>query len=126
MLKRLKPDFTHRDGRGSLVQLVRAGYTQFNVITSRAGAERGRHFHKRNGEAFYIISGKVRVDVSSHGQRESYQFGDGDFFSIEPLDLHSFSFIEDTVLASMYDLGVELEDGKKDIYDEAEYKAYTK
>ena len=38
-------------------------------------------------------------------------------FVIKPYIMHSFYFIQDTVLASMYDLGVELEDGKKDIYE---------
>ena len=32
--------------------------------------------------------------------------------------MHSFNFLEDTVLVSMYSYGVELEDGTKDIFSE--------
>ena len=37
-------------------------------------------------------------------------------FEIEPYTIHSFEFIEPTMLVSMYSMGVELADGKKDIY----------
>ena len=43
MIKILKPDFVFEDERGSLVQLVREGYKQINVVVSKAGYERGRH-----------------------------------------------------------------------------------
>ena len=49
---------------------------------------------------------------------ETSRFQTGDFFGIEPYDKHSFFFLEDTILVSMYSGGVELEDGGKDIYSE--------
>ena len=36
-------------------------------------------------------------------------------FAIRPLVSHDFFYITDTVLISMYDRGVELENGEKDI-----------
>lgn len=114
MVKKIEPDFRFSDSRGELVQLFRQGYKQVNVITSKKGVIRGGHYHKENQEAFYIISGKLEVTVE--GQR--FQFQTGDFFGIEPYDRHSFCFVEDTVLVSMYSSGVELENGGKDIYPE--------
>ena len=35
---------------------------------------------------------------------------------ITPFIKHRFNFLEDTLMVSMYDKGVELEDGGKDIY----------
>lgn len=35
LLKNIKPNFCFEDERGSLVQLVREGYKQFNVIFSK-------------------------------------------------------------------------------------------
>ena len=35
---------------------------------------------------------------------------------ITPFLKHIFIFLEDTIMVSMYDKGVELEDGGKDIY----------
>lgn len=112
MLKRLVCDFSHVDERGTLVQLVHNGWKQFNVITSKKGTVRGGHYHKLNREAFYIISGALEIQVN----QECAKFGPGDFFSIEPFDMHSFYFLEDTVLVSMYSQGVEMADGTKDIY----------
>ena len=112
MLKQIPCDFRFEDDRGLLVQLVHDGWRQINVITTRKGVTRGNHYHKCNAEAFYIISGVCRVTVGG----ESMTFRSGDFFRIDPLDMHSFDYLEDTTMVSMYSDGVELPDGTKDIY----------
>lgn len=114
MLKELEVDFSFSDERGTIVQLVREGYTQFNVITSKAGVFRGGHYHKENQEAFYIIKGSLELEVEG----TIHLFKDGDFFGIEPNDMHSFRFLADTTLVSMYSKGVENADGTKDIFTE--------
>ena len=114
MLKIIQTDFNFTDERGMLVQLIHKGYRQINVITSRKGVVRGGHYHKLNEEAFYVVSGLLEVDVNG----ETARFGAGDFFGIEAYDMHSFRFLEDTVLVSMYSGGVEMPDGTKDIYTE--------
>ena len=48
---------------------------------------------------------------------EEYIFYKGDMFKIPPYVLHSFYYEEDTWLVSMYDKGVELQNGEKDIYE---------
>lgn len=112
MLKKIEVDFEFKDDRGTLVQLIHKGYKQINVIKSNKGVVRGNHYHKINKEAFYIVYGSTEVIVNDI----KYFFSAGDFFEIEPFDMHSFDFLEDTVLVSMYSQGVELDDGKKDIY----------
>ena len=114
MLKTIKTDFNFYDDRGTITQLIHNGYSQINVITSRKGVVRGGHYHKRIEEAFYIVSGELTVTVNG----ETARFKSGDFFGIEAYDMHSFNFLEDTVLVSMYSRGVELEDGTKDIFSE--------
>ncbi len=114
MLKIIKKDFEFVDERGAIVQLIHDGYKQINAITSKKGVLRGGHYHKENAEAFYIISGALKLTVNGR----EYAFKGGDFFGIEPYDMHSFLFEEDTVLVSMYDKGVELADGSKDIFTE--------
>ena len=112
----LKPDFSHEDERGKLVQLVRKGYTQVNVLYSAAGVIRGEHYHKKNREAFYVVDGECEA-VLTRGERcETVVFSSGMFFGIEPYTVHAFRFLQDTVMVGMYDLGVENEDGTKDIY----------
>lgn len=116
----LKPDFIFEDERGKLVQLVREGYAQFNIITSAKGVTRGGHYHLKNHEAFYVVQGKISLEVlntKNPQKREIYIFEGGDMFEIPPLILHSFVFEESTILAGLYDKGVELADGTKDIFN---------
>ena len=57
LLENKTVDFSHVDDRGSLFQLVRAGYEQVNVLSTRAGVCRGGHYHKRAVECFFVVSG---------------------------------------------------------------------
>ena len=116
LIELLQPDFHFQDERGTLTQLVRTGFRQINVIESKSNALRGGHFHKLNREAFYIVHGSVVLTVSGENQEETYTFSDGDMFVVPPFVKHYFSFQVDTLLVSMYDQGVELPNGNKDIY----------
>ena len=112
----LQTDFCHEDERGSLVQLVHGGYKQINVIKSKGGMVRGGHYHKLNREAFYVVSGSCEVCFTRDGAEEKSVFSAGDFFEIGPYVGHTFNYLEDTVLVGLYDVGVEMPDGGKDIY----------
>lgn len=116
LMERLKPDFEFGDERGKLVQLVHEGYTQVNVITSKAGFQRGGHYHKVNTEAFFVVSGKFEVVLRKEQETERYTFSAGEMFMIPPYVAHDFIYLEDTTLVSMYDKGVEISETEKDIY----------
>ena len=118
LIRTINPDFCYNDDRGSLVQLVHEGYKQVNVITSKAGAQRGGHYHKDNDESFYVISGALRLDAYCDNESESREFYAGDFFGVGSNTSHSFTFLKDTILVSMYSHGVEHEDGTKDIFND--------
>lgn len=118
LTKILQIDFDFHDERGSITQLVHRGYNQFNVIFSNAGVKRGGHYHRLNNEAFYVIKGKLRFEAKYKNLNEVFEFGPGDFFGIGPNIIHSFDYLEDTILVSLYDKGVELEDNQKDIVTE--------
>ena len=120
MIKIIEPDFIFEDDRGSLVQLVHEGYSQINVVTSKAGVERGNHFHKINREGFYVVEGAFTLEASLNGQKETYEFRKGDMFIIEPYVMHRFIYLDDTTLVAFYDKGVELPNGSKDIISEAD------
>lgn len=113
----IKADFEFGDERGSLVQLVHGGWKQVNYITSVAGAFRGGHYHRKNREAFYIVSGGFELQLKDleSGEEQTCNIKKGDFFIIAPNVVHSFKYTEDTALISLYDNGVELPDGTKDI-----------
>ena len=120
MIKIIKPDFVFEDERGTLTQLIHEGYNQINVVTSKAGVERGNHYHALNREGFYVVDGSFLLEAILNGKSESDQFKKGDMFIIEPNVMHRFVYLEDTVLVAFYDKGVELPDGTKDIIAEAD------
>lgn len=120
MIEILRPDFQFEDERGTICQLVKAGWNQFNVVQTKAGARRGRmHYHRKNQEAFYIVKGKIDYQSQSveTGKCERRIFSAGDFWSVQPYVGHDFYFLEDTIHISMYDQGVELSDGTRDIVE---------
>ncbi|MBR5561936.1 MAG: cupin domain-containing protein [Clostridia bacterium] len=118
MITIIKPDFVFEDERGSLIQLVHEGYKQINVCTSKAGVERGRHFHRFSREGFYVIEGSFTVEAKLGDKKEFFDFKKGDMFVIERNVIHTFDYHEDSVLVAFYDNGVELSDGTKDIIAE--------
>ncbi|MFL1780516.1 Cupin domain-containing protein [Candidatus Hepatincolaceae symbiont of Richtersius coronifer] len=116
-IKFIRPDFTISDDRGALLQLVSRGWNQVNFINSNKDTTRGNHFHARNREAFFIISGKFDLILSGdQGFLQSFDMLPQDFFIIEPFIRHQFNFKENTNLISFYDKGVINEDGTMDIY----------
>lgn len=116
MYKTIEPNFIFQDKRGRLVQLVREGYRQVNIITTKGGVLRGGHFHKENREAFYVVSGSCEVTFTKDQQQEKHMFSAGDFFEIPPCVGHVFRYPMDCVMVGLYDKGVEKENGEKDIY----------
>lgn len=116
MIENIKTDFEYEDDRGTLIQLVHKGYSQINVITSKKGGFRGGHYHKLNTEAYYVIEGKCKVVAIKDDKEESQVFKKGDFFRIGPYITHNFCYLEDSILITMYSLGVELDNGKLDSY----------
>ena len=118
LIEFIKPDFEHIDERGSLIQLVHNGYKQVNYITSSTKCVRGNHYHKKNEEAFFIISGKIKLTLEKLDQPiiEVHELGANNFFIIKRNINHIFEFLEPTTLISMYSSGVEESDGSIDIF----------
>lgn len=114
----MKPDFEFKNENGVLLQLVHDGWKQFNVISSTANGVRGGHYHKYNEEGFYIISGRFHLKVWKDDVEETYEMKAGDMFLIKPYVFHTFEYLEDTLLISMYSNGVELDSHTKDIWSE--------
>lgn len=120
LIKMLKPDFELKNEKGSLVQIVHEGWKQINVLNSMKGNNRGGHYHKENEEAFYIVSGEINLILDDGNTKEITNLKSGDMFLISPYLMHTFEFLEDTLMVSMYNFGVEHEDGTKDIYSQWE------
>ena len=116
MITFLEPDFSFADERGFLVQLCRDGWKQINVSGSSAGTRRGGHYHKNNREAFFVVEGRIDMELERQGERRTCSAGRGEFFVIDPYVAHTFFYPVNTVTVAMYDKGVENPDGSKDIH----------
>lgn len=115
-IKFIKPEFTHKDDRGFLTQITSKGkWSQVNYIESDRGAIRGNHYHKLNRELFYVIKGQFYLTLERDGNKKTYDIVAKDMFVIEPFVRHSFEYVKKTMLITMYDKGVELENGKMDM-----------
>ena len=120
MLSLLEPDFSFKDDRGFLFQLVKDGWKQVNVSQSLKGALRGGHYHKETREAFFIVEGSLDLRLERDAEEENYSFKAGDFFVIEPYAVHYMKFTADTLIVALYDVAVERPDGSKDIFKKGE------
>lgn len=118
LIQILQPDFTFKDERGCLTQLVHEGQRQVNVVTTRGGVFRGGHYHKENVETFYVVYGRFRFTAERDGRREEQEFVTGDMFQVDPYVLHGFEYLEDSLVVALYDKGVEHADGTIDSYTE--------
>jgi dTDP-4-dehydrorhamnose 3,5-epimerase-like enzyme len=116
-IKFLIPEFDYKDDRGFLTQITSKGkWSQVNYIESDSGAIRGNHYHQLNRELFYVIKGRFYLTLEMNGSNKKvYDIVAKDMFVIEPFVRHSFEYVEKTMLITMYDKGVELENGKMDM-----------
>lgn len=115
-IEKIKPEFEFKNHAGKIIQLVHDDWKQVNVLLSNKGEVRGGHYHKINKEAFYVISGKVRVKIEKEGELCEQIFTEGQMFMFLPFQVHDMFFLENTVMVQLYSHGVEYGDGKKDIY----------
>lgn len=118
LIEFVKPDFVFENEAGCLRQLVHDGWKQINVVSSVKDSVRGGHYHKYNKECFYIVEGSFKLTLWKDEEREEYEIHAGDMFVIPEYVFHTFEYHEDTLLIGMYDNGVELDDGSKDIWSE--------
>ncbi|MBE6818046.1 MAG: cupin domain-containing protein [Ruminococcaceae bacterium] len=119
LVKKLTTDFEYEDERGLICQICHGDFAQVNYVFSKAGAVRGRfHYHKKAQEQFYVISGKLKLEVYLGDRKEDCIFQTGDVFLIPAQVRHNFIYLEDTHLVSTYDICVETAENVKDIFND--------
>lgn len=102
----VKPEFV--DERGYISRLVNDEKIKFRAvlyITSKAGTQRGNHYHKIDYHYVYCLSGKFRYsekDINKpDSPTESVILESGDLVLSKPMIVHSMEFIEDTVFLAI-------------------------
>ncbi len=88
----------HSDPRGSITDIVENQSIQAaTIITSRAGAIRGNHFHKLTVQYLYLLSGKIlyRTRLIS-GEIVDTELNPGDLIVTEVLEEHAMKSLEES------------------------------
>lgn len=104
IFKNIKPEFI--DDRGTISKILDDGSTTIKsilLITSKKGTVRANHYHKKDSHYCYILSGKVKVldkPVRS-GKVKSVILDKGDMVLTQPMHVHSFRFLKDTVFLTL-------------------------
>jgi len=104
-MKRLEPYMSRQDERGSFLGITNEAWHEVNRIETVAGQVRGNHYHRHTRELFFILSGEIeiRVEHIESGEKTEFTAKAGDIFVIEPLELHTFRTLTDTVWLNLLD-----------------------
>jgi quercetin dioxygenase-like cupin family protein len=95
-ITRVQP--TQRDDRGEIIDiLVRENIEYVTLITSRKGASRGHHYHKRTTQWVYILEGRLNLLTQIPGDSVlATVLEKGDLALTEALERHGMIALEDS------------------------------
>lgn len=96
-VSRPRPAFS--DPRGTITDLVQDERIEAaTLITTRAGAVRGNHWHAETFQWMFILSGRMRYTAQrSGGPREVREVVAGDLITNDQCERHAMRALEDTV-----------------------------
>ena len=93
-MRMLTPYKQFTDRRGAFLGIVNSDHwEEFNYVETKAGEQRGGHYHKETRELFYIIDGEIDVSIKDLKQDPPHTFhvGPGAIFVIDPFEIHVFT-----------------------------------
>lgn len=93
--RRTEPAFA--DERGTITDIVQdIPFTHATIITSRAHAIRGNHYHKDTWQYLYMLEGRMRLTTRfPDREAESIVLSKGDLVVTEPYEQHAMRALED-------------------------------
>lgn len=108
------------DARGAIRDIFATGSPDcVTVITTKAGAVRGNHYHKVSIQHAYVVSGRMVVfsrDPNQVGRVDRYEMVPGDLVLHAPMEEHAYLALEDTVFLAFAEGLRKGEDYEKDTY----------
>lgn len=117
MSRIIKPNFEHKDERGTLREITRGQkWHQLNEYERKKGSIAGNHYHKTFDEFFFIIRGRVDVKICdiTTNKTEEFVAKAGDAFVVNKNEVHAFKFMEDTIFITL--LSENFDESNPDIY----------
>ena len=88
------------DKRGVITDILEGTkIDSVTVLTSKKGAVRGNHYHKKTTQYAYVVEGKFRLYTQKDGGRvETKVIKKGDLVITLPKERHAFVALEDSIL----------------------------
>gem|GEM_PF-260199 len=89
------------DARGAIQPVISVDVRSCEVMTSRAGAVRGNHYHRRDWHFCYVLSGSMEYlhrPAGSHDEPERLVVGAGQLVFTPPMVEHAMLFPEETTI----------------------------
>ncbi len=89
-----------RDGRGVITDILDGVPVEcVTIITSKKGAVRGNHYHKKTTQYAYILKGKFRLCTQrARGKVQARVVKQGDLVVNPPNERHAFVALEDSLM----------------------------
>lgn len=67
-MKIRKPKISFKDKRGKIIDILQKELIEYvTLITSKKGAIRGNHFHKKSVQYNYVLKGKIKLFSKTKG-----------------------------------------------------------
>ena len=91
----------YKDDRGSIQMLVEFPVASALVISSKAGAVRANHYHKKDEHYAYVASGRVEYHyrpAESTAPAEVITIEQGQMFHTPSRFVHAMKFLADSVI----------------------------
>ena len=102
---RIRPAFL--DGRGEITNVLEKDICHVALITSKKGALRANHYHPKQMQYVYLISGKYKTyskDLRKKDAKvEQLTIEPNTLVITPPMIAHAMEFLEDSVFINMTD-----------------------
>jgi dTDP-4-dehydrorhamnose 3,5-epimerase-like enzyme len=97
-------DVGFKDERGDIFNVFEGRIEHVALITSKKGSVRGNHYHKKDHQYIYLVSGAFNshsVDTRDPSKRLVIPMKPGDIVETPPLIAHAQEFTEDSVFLAL-------------------------
>jgi quercetin dioxygenase-like cupin family protein len=102
-----------RDSRGDIINVFEGQVGHVALITSKKGSVRANHYHKKDHQYIYLVSGAYEshcFSVQDPSKKQVLKVQAGDIVYTPPLTAHAQKFTEDSVFLALSTL--QREEGK--------------
>ena len=99
-MKIVKPKTAFKDRRGAIVDILDGVPVEcVTILSTKRGAVRGNHYHRRTTQYAYVLEGKFKLYTQHPGQRvRTRVVRRGELVVTPPHERHAFVALENSVL----------------------------